>query len=58
VTVHECAFKADTMKRTLDFVYHGEYDVCTTDASTKLHLSATPPVEAIWRNIRANTLCP
>jgi hypothetical protein len=51
VTVHERTFNADTMKRTLDFTYHGEYDVCTTDASTKLHLSATPSVEAIWRNI-------
>jgi len=55
VTVHERTFKADTMKRTLDFMYHGEYDLCTTDTSTKLdvltHLSATPSVEAICRNI-------
>lgn len=55
VTIRERTFKADTMKRTLDFMYHGGYDVCTTDTSTKLdvltHLFATPSVEAIWQKI-------
>jgi hypothetical protein len=55
LTVYERTVNADTTKCMLDSKYHGEYDVCTVDASTTLdvlaHLFATTSAKAILPKI-------
>jgi hypothetical protein len=56
VTVEDRTFDADTIKRMLEFMYHGKYDAQTDDAPTKMDVLAHLFCYAIGESYQAEKL--
>lgn len=55
MTVYERTYNTDTMKRMLDFMYYGEYNVHADNTATKMdvlsHLFVTRLVRITWQKV-------